>query len=131
MLVLLDQGTPVPLRTFLKGHTVKTAAEQRWSSLSNGDLLRAAEAAGFHVLLTTDKNLAFQQSLKDRAVSDLTIQSADRSSPYRGRVICDPFQDRLTDDRIARVARQRHDGCLPRFSAVFGVDEAEQGVAET
>jgi hypothetical protein len=44
MLVLLDQGTPVPLRSFLKGHTVKTAAQQRWSTLSTGDLLRAAEA---------------------------------------------------------------------------------------
>ena len=44
MLVLLDQGTPVPLRSFLKGHIVKTAAQQRWSTLSNGDLLRAAEA---------------------------------------------------------------------------------------
>jgi hypothetical protein len=37
MLVLLDQGTPVPLRSFLKGHTVKTAAQQQWSTLSNGD----------------------------------------------------------------------------------------------
>jgi hypothetical protein len=45
MLVLLDQGTPVPLRSFLKGHTVKTAVQQRWSALSNGELLRAAEAA--------------------------------------------------------------------------------------
>ena len=55
MLILFDQGTPVPLRPFLPGHTVKTAAEQGWSTLSNGDLLRAAEAAGFDVLLTTDK----------------------------------------------------------------------------
>ncbi len=43
MLVLLDQGTPVPLRSFLKGHTVKTAAQQRWSALANGDLLRMLE----------------------------------------------------------------------------------------
>jgi hypothetical protein len=61
MLVLLDQGTPVPLRSFLQGHTVNTAAQQRWSALANGDLLRVAEAAGFDVLLTTDKNLAFQR----------------------------------------------------------------------
>ena len=54
MLVLLDQGTPVPLRLFLKGHTVRTAAQQGWSTLPNGDLLRAAEAAGFDVLLTTE-----------------------------------------------------------------------------
>lgn len=57
MLILLDQGTPVPLRSFLKPHTVKTAAEQGWSALSNGELLRAAEAEGFDVLLTTDKKL--------------------------------------------------------------------------
>jgi hypothetical protein len=73
MLVLLDQGTPVPLRSFLKGHIVKTAAQQRWSTLSNGELLRAAEAAGFDVLLTTDKNLAFQQSLKGRKIAIVVL----------------------------------------------------------
>jgi hypothetical protein len=73
MLVLLDQGTLIPLRSFLKGHAVKTAAQQRWSTLSNGDLLRAAEAAGFDVLLTTDKNLAFQQSLKDRKIATVVL----------------------------------------------------------
>jgi hypothetical protein len=73
MLVLLDQGTPVPLRSFLQGHTVKTAAQQRWSALANGDLLRVAEAAGFDVLLTTDKNLAFQQSLKDRKIAIVVL----------------------------------------------------------
>jgi len=73
MLVLLDQGTPVPLRTFLKGHTVKTVAQQRWSTLSNGDLLRAAETAGFHMLLTTDKNLAFQQNLKDCKIAIVVL----------------------------------------------------------
>jgi hypothetical protein len=76
MLVLLDQGTPVLLRSFLKGHTVKTAAQQRWSTLSNGDLLRAAEAAGFDVLLTTDKNLAFQQSLRGRKIAVVVLGNA-------------------------------------------------------
>jgi hypothetical protein len=37
--------------------------------LSNGDLLRVSEAAGFDVLLTTDKNFAFQQSLKERKIA--------------------------------------------------------------
>ncbi len=73
MLVLLDQGTPVPLRSFLTGHTVKTAAQQRWSMLANGDLLRAAEAAGFDVLLTTDKNLASQQSPKERKIAIVVL----------------------------------------------------------
>jgi hypothetical protein len=64
MLVLFDQGTPVPIRPFLIGHTVKTAAEQGWNTLSNGNLLNAAEAAGFEILVTTDKNFTHQQNLQ-------------------------------------------------------------------
>ena len=73
MRILLDQGTPVPLWSFLEGHTVKTAAQQGWSVLSNGDLLRAAEADVFDVPLATDKNLAFQQSLKDRKIAIVVL----------------------------------------------------------
>jgi hypothetical protein len=47
MLILFDQATPVPLRPFLKGHTIKTAWQQGWDRLKNGDLLTAAEEAGF------------------------------------------------------------------------------------
>jgi hypothetical protein len=46
MLILLDQGTPVPLRRFLADHTVRTAHQQGWATLANGDLLTAAEAEG-------------------------------------------------------------------------------------
>lgn len=76
MLILLDQGTPVPIREFLKNHTVKTAAEQGWSTLSNGDLLDAAEAAGFDLLLTTDKNLIHQQNLRGRTIAIVVIGNA-------------------------------------------------------
>ncbi len=64
MLILFDQGTPVGIRNSLPEHTVKTAREQGWSTLLNGELLRAAEEAGFDVLLTTDTNLPYQQDLK-------------------------------------------------------------------
>jgi hypothetical protein len=50
MLILFDQATPVPLRPFLTGHSVRTAAEQGWDRLRNGDLLTAAENAGFDVV---------------------------------------------------------------------------------
>jgi hypothetical protein len=46
MLILFDQGTPIGIRQCLLEHTVKTAAAQGWSTLLNGELLRAAEAAG-------------------------------------------------------------------------------------
>lgn len=34
MRILFDQGTPAPLRHALAGHSVETAYERRWSSLS-------------------------------------------------------------------------------------------------
>ncbi len=52
MFVLFDQGTPVPIRPFLKEHTVQTAAQRGWDKLRNGELLKAAEDAGFDVLVT-------------------------------------------------------------------------------
>jgi len=55
MLVLFDQSTPVPIRPSLKGHTVETAWQRGWDKLKNGDLLRAAEEAGFEVLVTPTK----------------------------------------------------------------------------
>ncbi len=69
MLILFDQGTPVAIRHSLEGHTVRTAREQGWSALLNGDLLRVAEEAGFDVLLTTDKNMAHQHSLRGRKIA--------------------------------------------------------------
>lgn len=51
MLILFDQATPVPLKPYLVGHEIRTAAEQGWDRLKNGDLLNAAENAGFDLLL--------------------------------------------------------------------------------
>ena len=60
MKLLFDQGTPVPLRRHLPEHSVATAYEAGWSGLSNGDLLTAAENAGYQILVTTDQNLRYQ-----------------------------------------------------------------------
>jgi hypothetical protein len=59
MRVLFDQATPVPIRPHLEGHEVRTASQEGWDTLKNGELLAAAEACGFDVLLTTDKNIRF------------------------------------------------------------------------
>jgi hypothetical protein len=69
MRVLFDQATPVPIRSYLIGHEVRTAAQQGWDTLQNGELLLAAEAAGFEVLLTTDKNMRYQQNLARRKIA--------------------------------------------------------------
>jgi len=73
MRILFDQGTPVPIRRRLKGHSVRTTREQGWSTLTNGDLLRAAEEAGFDLLLTTDKNMRHQQNLMGRRIAVVVL----------------------------------------------------------
>ena len=66
MKILFDQGTPVPLRRHLTGHTVDTAFELGWSDLRNGELLDVAEREGYEVLVTTDQQMRFQQNLSGR-----------------------------------------------------------------
>ena len=73
MRILFDQATPLPLRAYLDKHEVRTASQQSWATFKNGDLLTAAEAAGFEVLLTTDKNLRYQQNLKDRKIAVVVL----------------------------------------------------------
>ena len=73
MLVLFDQGTPAPLRKLLPRHSVETAYERSWANLSNGELLRAAETAGFEVLVTTDTNLKHQQDLTERRIAVVVL----------------------------------------------------------
>ena len=73
MRVLFDQATPVPIRESLIGHTVRTAAQEHWDTLKNGDLLTVAEHAGFQVQLTTDKNMQYQQNMAGRAIAVVVI----------------------------------------------------------
>ena len=75
MRILFDQGTPAPLRRALPLHNVETAFERGWSTLVNGELLSAAEAAGFDVLVTTDMNLRYQQDLTSRRIAIVVLTS--------------------------------------------------------
>ena len=43
-------------------HEVRTVYEMGWAGTKNGDLLRLAQQ-NFHVFLTVDRNLSFQQNL--------------------------------------------------------------------
>jgi hypothetical protein len=76
MKILFDQGTPVPLRSHLAGHSIDTAYERGWSNLSNGDLLDAAEREGYELLITTDQNLRYQQNLAERQLAIIVLLSA-------------------------------------------------------
>ena len=64
--------------------------------MENGALLDAAEIAGFDVLLTTDKNLRYQQNLAGRKIAILVLG--------RGRwTLVEPYVDRVADAVAAAV----------------------------
>lgn len=73
MLILFDHGTPRGVARSLHGHTVKETRAQGWDTFSNGELLQAAEDAGFDVLVTTDKNLPYQQNLSGRKIAIVVL----------------------------------------------------------
>jgi len=75
MKILFDQGTPVPLRRYLVGHSVDTAYERGWSDLRNGDLLARAEMDGYELLITTDQNMRYQQNLSGSRLGILVLLS--------------------------------------------------------
>src|SRR5713226_3411266 len=75
MRILLDECLPVDFRHSFPDHDVNTA---QWAGLKgkkNGELLRAAEAAGYDVLLTVDQGIPHQQSPARRALSIILVRS--------------------------------------------------------
>jgi hypothetical protein len=69
MRVLFDNGTPKPIARQLAGHEITYARRIGWHELENGELIRQAEAAGYEVLLSTDKNIRYQQNLFGRKIA--------------------------------------------------------------
>jgi hypothetical protein len=75
MKIVFDQGTPVPLRHHLPEHEVDTAFELGWSRLRNGELIKTAEDGQYAILLTTDRNLKYQQNLSARRIAIIVLST--------------------------------------------------------
>jgi len=74
MLILFDNGAPRGLARFLTGHSVEQARTRGWEELANGELIDVAEQAGFEVLVTTDKNIRYQQNLTARKIALVVLE---------------------------------------------------------
>ena len=83
MRILFDHGTPRSISRWLTGHIVVEATEKGWDRLSNGALLKAAEEDGFDLLLSTDKNIHYQQNLKDRRIAIVVLGNSRRPLVHR------------------------------------------------
>lgn len=64
MRILLDECIPKKPGPFLSGHDVTTVVSAGWKGMKNGELL-ARMSADFDVFISVDRNIAFQQNLKN------------------------------------------------------------------
>jgi hypothetical protein len=71
--VLVDENLPHKLRLHLSGHEAVTVAFAGMDGLKNGQLLRAAEDAGFEVFLTADKAMPYQQNMAGRKIAIVAL----------------------------------------------------------
>ena len=83
MKILLDECVPLQVRQALPDHEVTTTQRMGWAGVGNGDLLDAAEQAGFEVLIVADKNLQYQQNLSSRRIAILELWTNHRPTLER------------------------------------------------
>lgn len=75
MRILIDECVDERFRNALRGHDCQTARYAGLSGLRNGELLNAAEAAGFEVFLTVDQGIEYQQNLISRKLAILILRA--------------------------------------------------------
>ena len=75
MKILLDHNLDWRLSDQLFGHEVSTALEMAWDTLKNGALLTEAQKFGFSVLITSDKGIKDQQTMKGRSIAVVIIRA--------------------------------------------------------
>lgn len=73
--VLFDKNVPYPLRRHLGDYQVQTAEDEGWGELSNGELIRCAEEAGYEIMVTCDQNIEYQQNMARRTISTVVLGS--------------------------------------------------------
>jgi len=73
--ILLDECLPLDLRHNLSGHDAHTVQWAGFKSKKNGDLLLAAEMAGYDVFLTVDQGILHQLPAASRKLSIILIRS--------------------------------------------------------
>jgi predicted nuclease of predicted toxin-antitoxin system len=67
--ILLDECLPIDLRHSFSAHETHTAEWVGLKGTENGELLDAAEDAGYHALLTLDQGFPHQQNMAGRGLA--------------------------------------------------------------
>jgi predicted nuclease of predicted toxin-antitoxin system len=69
MRILLDECVNQRMRNYLPGQECQSARYAGFGGLQNGELLNAAAAAGFDVLVRVDRGFRYEQNLAGRKIA--------------------------------------------------------------
>jgi hypothetical protein len=75
MRILIDECVDERFRNALRGHDCQTARYAGLAGLENGELLTAAEAAGFEAFLTVDQGIEYEQNLIPRKLAIIILRA--------------------------------------------------------
>jgi len=73
--ILIDECLNWRLSRALTGHYAVSAQKMGWGGIKNGKLLTLAAQNGFHVFLTGDRNLTFQQNLAGLTIAVIVLEA--------------------------------------------------------
>ena len=72
--VLLDENLPVKLKYRLEDVCeIYTVRDKAWNAFENGDLITATQQDGFDYLVTSDKNLQYQQNIGNYSIGFIIL----------------------------------------------------------
>lgn len=78
--VLLDENLPVKLKYRLQNVCeIYSVNDKGWNALENGDLVVAMQQDGFDYLLTSDKNLQYQQNIHKYSIGFIVLDVVDNN----------------------------------------------------
>ena len=73
--VLLDESVPHDLLLHLGSLDVTTVQALGWAGIKNGALLQAACEAGYHVLITVDRRMEYQQNISASSLALVVLRA--------------------------------------------------------
>ncbi|MCL4511170.1 MAG: hypothetical protein M1470_08895 [Bacteroidetes bacterium] len=75
MKILLDECLNWRLKKEFEPHEVFTVQDMGWSGITNGKLMAKASEQKFEVFVTIDKNLPFQQNIREYKLAVVVFQT--------------------------------------------------------
>ena len=82
MRILLDECVNPRVKAAFPSHEAKTVREMAWQGATNGELLALAEANNFHVFVTIDQSLRYQQNMAARKLGFVVVKVPDNNIKF-------------------------------------------------